>query len=103
LTFPRAQLLDVTGPLEVFGRTQRWLAQHRPGARGYRVEILAERPGSVATSSLIEVVAHRSYGAAGRVDTLLVAGGDGVERQLGNPPLLRWLAAARGRVRRLGS
>jgi transcriptional regulator GlxA family with amidase domain len=103
LAFPRAQLLDVTGPLEVFGRTQRWLARHRPEAPGYRVEILAERPGPVATSSLIEVVARRSYRAVRRLDTLLVAGGDGVEQQVANRPLLRWLAAARGRVRRLGS
>jgi transcriptional regulator GlxA family with amidase domain len=103
LAFPQAQLLDVTGPLEVFGRTQRWLAQHRPGARGYRVEILAERGGPVATSSLIEVVAHRGYRAARSLDTLLVAGGDGVARQLSNRPLLRWLVAARARVRRLGS
>jgi transcriptional regulator GlxA family with amidase domain len=103
LAFPRAQLLDVTGPLEVFGATQRWLARHRPEARGYNVEILAERSGPVMTSSLIEVVAHRSYRAARGLDTLLVAGGEAVEAQLMNRPLLRWLAAVRPRVRRMGS
>jgi transcriptional regulator GlxA family with amidase domain len=103
LAFPQAQLLDVTGPLEVFGRTHRWLAQHRPGTPGYRVEVLAERAGPVAASSLIEVVARRSYRSVRRLDTLLVAGGDGVQQQLSNRPLLRWLAAARSRVRRLGS
>jgi transcriptional regulator GlxA family with amidase domain len=103
LAFPRAQLLDVTGPLEVFGRTQRWLAQHRPGAPGYRVEILAERPGPITTSSLIDVVARRSYRTVRRLDTLLVAGGDGVAAQITNRRLLRWLAGAPARVRRLGS
>ena len=103
LGFPGCQLLDVTGPLEVFGRTQRWLAAERPGARGYDVEILAERPGPVRTSSGIDLVASGDYAGAAGLDTLLVAGGDGVEVQLGNGTLLRWLAGARGRTRRLGS
>jgi transcriptional regulator GlxA family with amidase domain len=104
LAFPDAQLLDVVGPLEVFGRTHRWLREHRPGARGYRVEILAERAGPVRTSSGIEVVAHRSLRAArGALDTVLVAGGDGVRQVLTRPPVLRWVGAARRRVQRLGS
>ena len=103
LAFPGAQLLDVTGPLEVFGRTQRWLAQHRPHARGYTVEILAERSGAVSSSSGIALVAARSYSGAGKLDTLLVAGGDGVDEQLTNKRLLRWLAAAPARTRRVGS
>jgi transcriptional regulator GlxA family with amidase domain len=104
LAFPGAQLLDVTGPLEVFGRTQRWLAQHRPAARGYRVEILAERAGVVTTSSQIGVVARRSYHSVReRLDTLLVAGGDGVQALLSNRPLLSWIARAKDRVRRLGA
>lgn len=104
VAFPEAQLLDITGPLEVFGRTQRWLAKHRPGVPGYRVEILAERAGPVCTSSKIELMAHRSYRAArGPFDTVLVVGGDGMQAQLSNRPLLDWLVRARGRVRRLGS
>jgi transcriptional regulator GlxA family with amidase domain len=104
VAFPEAQLLDVTGPLEVFGRTQRWLAKHRPGARGYRVEILAERAGPVCTSSKIEVVAGRSYRSAKEpLDTVLVVGGDGMRAQLSNRGLLDWLVRARKRVRRLGS
>ena len=103
LAFPQAQLLDITGPLEVFGRTQRWLAQHRPTARGYAVEILAERPGPLETSSKIQVIAGRAYRGVRQLDTLLVAGGDGVEAQLGNRRLSSWLAGARKRVRRLGS
>lgn len=104
LAFPEAQLLDVTGPLEVFGRTQRWLAQHRPQARGYRVELLAERAGPVLTSSKIALVAQRGYPSIrGPLDTLLVAGGDGVDAQLENRRLLSWLGRMRTRVRRLGS
>jgi len=103
LAFPGAQLLDIAGPLEVFGGTQRWLAEHRPAARGYQVEVLAERAGPVTTSSNIDLVAHRSYRAVRGLDTLLVAGGEGVYAQMANQPLLRWLAAAKPRVRRLGS
>jgi transcriptional regulator GlxA family with amidase domain len=104
VAFPEAQLLDVAGPLEVFGRTQRWLAQHRPQARGYRVEVLADAAGPVRTSSQIDLVASRSYRQVReRLDTVLVAGGDGVEAQLSNRALRAWLVAARRRVRRLGS
>jgi hypothetical protein len=28
LGFPQAQILDITGPLEVFARTSRWLRDH---------------------------------------------------------------------------
>jgi hypothetical protein len=28
LGFPGAQVLDITGPLEVFSRTARWLSEH---------------------------------------------------------------------------
>jgi transcriptional regulator GlxA family with amidase domain len=103
LAFPEAQILDVTGPLGVFGYAHGWLAEHRPAARGYRVEILAERPGPVVASSGLALVAHRSYRRSGPLDTVLVAGGSGVGAQVENRRLLAWLVDARPRVRRLGS
>ena len=44
LAYPKAQILDITGPLEVFARTSRWLADHT-GRRvpAYAVELVAAR------------------------------------------------------------
>ena len=80
LAYPMAQVLDITGPLEVFARTSRWLADHK-GLRvpAYKVELVASRRGPLATSGGLQLVATRNYRELGRVDTLLVAGGIGYE------------------------
>jgi transcriptional regulator GlxA family with amidase domain len=104
LGFPQAQVLDITGPLEVFARTARWLADHR-GVRppAYEVELVAARAGPFATSGGLKLVATRRYDDAGRIDTLLVAGGIGFEAVTRDTALLGWLAAQARRVERLGS
>jgi len=50
LGFPQAQVLDITGPLEVFSRTARWLAEHR-GTRvpAYTTEFVSARAGPTDT------------------------------------------------------
>lgn len=104
LGFPQAQILDITGPLEVFSRTARWLGEHR-GARtpAYAVEFVAARAGPVEMSNGLKLVATRRYPDAGDVDTLLVSGGIGWERAIEDRKMMDWLAAQAGRVQRLGS
>jgi transcriptional regulator GlxA family with amidase domain len=104
LGFPQAQILDITGPLEVFSRTARWLAEHR-GARtpAYSVELVAARAGPVTMSNGLQLVAARRYQDLGGVDTLLVAGGLGWEAAIRDRRMMDWLAAQAGRVQRLGS
>jgi transcriptional regulator GlxA family with amidase domain len=104
LGFPNAQVLDITGPLEVFSRTARWLAEHR-GARmpAYETELVAARAGPVLMSNGLALVATRRYADVDDADTLLVAGGIGWEAPASDRALLRWLAAQAGRVERLGS
>lgn len=104
LGFPDAQVLDITGPLEVFARTARWLADHR-GIRppAYVTELVASRAGPVRMSSGLELVASRRYASVQDADTLLVAGGIGWEAAAKDAALLEWLAAQARRVERLGS
>ncbi|MBX3702279.1 MAG: DJ-1/PfpI family protein [Steroidobacteraceae bacterium] len=104
LGFPQAQVLDIVGPLEVFSRTARWLAEHR-GARtpAYAVEFVAARAGPVAMSSGLQLIASRRYQDVNGVDTLLVAGGLGWEAAIRDRKMMAWLAAQSGRVQRLGS
>ena len=73
VAFPDVQVLDVTGPLEVFGRAARLLVER--GLRrdlAYSVEIVGPTAGPIETSSGIAIVANRRFSdVRSRVDTLL--------------------------------
>src|SRR5262249_1574814 len=105
LAFPDVQILDVTGPLEVFSRTARWLREH--GHRSddaYQVEILGTERGPFAASSGIKLIADRGFAEVkGGIDTLLIAGGRGVAHHLKDRSLARWIRAQARSVRRLAS
>jgi transcriptional regulator GlxA family with amidase domain len=104
LGFPGAQILDITGPLEVFARTARWLRDHRElKQNAYEIELVAPIAGWVETSGGLGLQATRRYADVRRADTLLVAGGIGVDALLQDHKLLRWLRHQAGKVERLGS
>ena len=66
LGFPQAQVLDVTGPLEVFSRTARWLTEHRGGRPPpYVTEFVAARAGPVVMSNGLRLIAARRYRECG--------------------------------------
>ncbi|HWJ40544.1 MAG TPA: hypothetical protein VNT29_05405, partial [Candidatus Limnocylindrales bacterium] len=76
VAFPDAQIIDITGPLEVFGRAARLLSDER-GWRvpAYTIEIAATKAGSLTTSSGIRLIADRAIAnVRGPIDTLMVAG-----------------------------
>jgi len=92
LVYDNAQILDITGPLEVFSRTARWLKETgRTQGLAYEVEIVKEQPGLVMTSSGLQLVAERSWRQVRTVDTLLVTGGLGYREAVSNGPLLEWI------------
>ena len=96
LAYRHAQVLDITGPLEVFARTSRWLEDHTARrVPAYAVELVAGRRGQLETSGGLRLVATRTYRELRRVDTLLVAGGIGYEAALADDELLAWLRGSR--------
>ena len=105
LAYPDIQVLDVTGPLEVFARTSRWLREH--GVRNddaYSVEILGLRRGVFRASSGLRLHADHRYDVAGPgIDTLLIAGGRGTPNHVSDPRLLAWIRRQAREVRRLAS
>jgi transcriptional regulator GlxA family with amidase domain len=105
LAYPNVQILDVTGPLEVFSRTSRWLKDHCGHAEdAYVVEILGLERGPFRASSGLTLHADRAFHeVASGIDTLLIAGGVGTHRHDHDPRILAWLRQQAGRVRRLGS
>jgi len=101
VAFPGAQVLDVTGPWEVFA-----LANRAGGTRAprYAVSVVAPSAGAIATSGGLALIAQRTLAqATGPVDTLVVAGGEGTGPHLRDGRLVRWIARAARRARRVAS
>jgi len=105
VAFPGAQILDVTGPAEVFATAGRMLAEAgRAREAAYAVEMVASQAGPLATSAGIEIRADRSIDAVTEpVDTLIVCGGEGTAAAARDRALIRWIRARGPRVRRLAS
>jgi transcriptional regulator GlxA family with amidase domain len=103
LGFADAQILDITGPLEVFSRTARWLRDNgKATGLAYEIELLAREAGPLRTSGGLELTA-RAFRDAEACDTLLVAGGIGWEAAAHDGETLAWLRAMAPRVQRFGS
>lgn len=104
LALPGVQLLDVSGPLDVFAQ-----ANIEAGRTVYDLRVVACRPGPIRSSSGVRLLPDEVAGkqpserAQERIDTLLVAGApDAATAQLA-PRVLDWLRATATRARRFGS
>ncbi|PDP85007.1 AraC family transcriptional regulator [Glycomyces fuscus] len=95
VVFDGVQSLDVTGPLEVFSG-----AAQAPGAR-YRVRTASLGGGAVTSASGLGLVPSVALERVGRVDTLVVPGGEGARREDGE--LVEWLRAHQGGAGRVAS
>jgi transcriptional regulator GlxA family with amidase domain len=101
LAFPGVQPLDVTGPVEVFSIASRLGHGRGPG---YRVEVIAPAAGPVRTWSGLGLVADRDLAHASRpIDTLMVAGGPGVDAAARDRVLIAWLRRTARHTRRVAS
>jgi len=98
LAFDDVQSLDVTGPAEVFS-----LAGRLAGG-AYQVELVAPTAGPIRTNSGLTLVPDRAATSVrGPIDTLLVAGGSGVEQAMTDERLVAWVRRAAARSRRVAS
>ena len=101
LTFPRCQVLDVTGPAMVFEA-----GNDAVGEPHYQVEIVSSSGGAIQTSSAVALMTRPIHDFPPEsIDTLLVAGGDDAGlRQLDLDASVRaWAVDAARRARRYGS
>ena len=96
LIFPGFQLLDAAGPIAAFEIAGRL----RPGT--YELRIVAAQAGAIASSSGATLAA-RAFGRADRVDTLIVAGGEGTRAALACPRTRRFIQTCALRARRVAS
>lgn len=79
--FDRFELLDVFGPIEMFGAL--------PGL--FRIELLGPEEGPVASAQGPRVIAERAYADASPCDIVLVPGGIGTRRLVDDEQFLAWL------------
>jgi transcriptional regulator GlxA family with amidase domain len=102
LAFDDFQVLDVTGPVEVFSQATRALeAKHRAG--GYDVLLVAARAGRLPSSSGLSLHAEPLERAPASVDTLVVSGGRGVRGAVRNDALVDWVRRSARASRRVAS
>ncbi|MCC8396122.1 GlxA family transcriptional regulator [Paraburkholderia sp. MMS20-SJTR3] len=102
LTFPNVQLLDVSGPLQVFASANA-LAAQRGLAPLYAPRAVAAEAGPVTSSSGLALVAGSIRSVKNPLDTLIVPGGFGVNDALTDSRLIRWTQRQATRARRVAS
>jgi transcriptional regulator GlxA family with amidase domain len=91
--FPGFELLDVYGPLEMFGML---------GDRT-RISMLAKRPGAVPSNQGPVSIADAALANADGLDVLLVPGGMGTRREVANAPFIDELRRLCARARFVAS
>jgi transcriptional regulator GlxA family with amidase domain len=101
VAFPAAQLLDATGPLQVFVTANEKL-RGRDGVAPYALRIVA-RGNGVTTSAGVGLATETLSPAGAALDTLLVAGGPGVHAAASDAVLVDWLRARSAQARRTAS
>ena len=101
LAFTDAQLLDVAGPLQVFASAND-AARAEGVEEPYQVVVIAD-DAPVVTSAGLPLGTQPLPAADEPVDTLMVAGGCGVDRVCALPAMVLWLRQRAKRVRRLAS
>lgn len=100
LAFPNVQLLDVSGPLQVFASANVQM-QENGQAPPYSPIVIAQQDGSIVSSAGLGLHTHPLPKTPS--DTLIVAGGRGVHIALQDPQLLQWVRQQAGSARRVAS
>ena len=101
LAFPSVQLLDVTGPLQVFATANDMVAA-AGGTPPYALRVVAQAASGVRPRPGSAGGAIRSRPRRG-VDTLMIAGGQGVEAAAADAALVGWVRERAERARRTAS
>ena len=106
LAAPSTQILDVAGPFQVFVRAADLFVQDYPTRkRPYNVVLAStiDRKAVTTNCGLVLTGTETFRSLRGPIDTLLVAGGTGIENAAQDEELLSWLRTTAQRVRRIGS
>jgi transcriptional regulator GlxA family with amidase domain len=106
LAAPNTQILDVAGPFQVFVRAaELFVREHPEHQLPYRVVLVSTaRRKTVTTNCGLVLNGSETFRTLrGPIDTLLIAGGGGLEQAAADQELIVWLCKTAQRVRRIGS
>ena len=102
LTYPAVQLLDVSGPVQVFASAND-LVVNAGGTPPYLLKVVAQGGEGATASAGVTLAAGPLTTGRDTLDTLLVAGGEGAEAAAENKVLVDWVRRRAGHARRVAS
>jgi transcriptional regulator GlxA family with amidase domain len=102
LAYPAVQLLDVTGPLQVFASANDLMAKAGE-ARPYAIRLVAPGGDSVEASAGVALVADPLSSLETGVDTLMVAGGENFNSVSMDAVLVDWVRERSRQASRIAS
>jgi transcriptional regulator GlxA family with amidase domain len=102
LVFPSVQLLDVTGPIQVFASANDF-AVEAGKAPPYEVRLVTQDADIVTASAGVALRAVPLSPVGSPVDTLIIAGGQGVHAASANAWLVGWVRLRANDARRVAS
>jgi transcriptional regulator GlxA family with amidase domain len=102
LAYPAVQLLDVTGPLQVFASANDHVAQ-AGGRPPYILRVVAKGGQGVTATAGLGIATSPLPRAATALDTLIVAGGPGVDAAAADTVLVDWIRQRSKKARRVAS
>ena len=86
LIFPGFELLDVFGPMEMFGLLD----------KEFHIDLVAENAGPIPSSQRLAAHAVKTIDQSAGYDILFVPGGSGARREINNQKLLDWISQTSG-------
>jgi transcriptional regulator GlxA family with amidase domain len=102
LAFPAVQLLDVTGPVQVFASANDFAAEAGT-MPPYEVHIVTQGGQSVTASAGVALATLPLPAPGSALDTLVIAGGPGVAAAASDPALVDWVRQRTEDARRVAS
>lgn len=107
LVYPDCEIVDVTGPMDVFcfaNIALRMAGRIAATESVYSLSLIAEQTGPVKTSSGLQIVADMAYeNVTDSIDTLMVSGATHIVQGLRDEKSKQWLVQMMPKVRRMVS
>lgn len=102
LAYRSAKLLDVAGPIQVFASANTLVAQTGE-AVPYSIRVVAQGGERVEASGGVELAVHPLSPIDAALDTLVIAGGEGIAAAATNTQLIDWVRERAKQARRTAS
>jgi transcriptional regulator GlxA family with amidase domain len=102
LVFPSVQLLDATGPLQVFASANDF-AVEAGRTPPYELHVVTQDGASITASAGVGLTTVPLPAIGSPLDTLMIAGGHGVEAAASNTVLVDWVRRRTRNARRVAS